>query len=92
MNGRENVFRDMPDHGDVVATLDAEDKEKIDILSMQLSAIQYAKKCDETEDRYIGIYENYKGAWIAFSRKYGFPYAWPVTYDPSTGKVYIDNK
>lgn len=85
----ENVFKDLPAHGTVLATVTEEELDSFIYISSEYEAVQSStvsyRQTKEANDSYR-IY------WIQLCQKYDIPYAWPIRIDTTTGKIFVDNK
>lgn len=86
-----NVFTNMPERGDVVAQLTEEElaaHAEIEILHDALNHNPTVFTKEET----INILKSRNQWWLGVTESKAIPYAWPLTFDRTTGLIYVGKK
>lgn len=84
----ENLFAELPPEGTVVGTLTADEFEQMRSLSNRIDATGYNNNNNEG----IQLAEQWRGIWAKICKRLDVPYAWPLSFDWNTGKVFIPRK
>ncbi len=84
---RENIFKDMPPHGTVLGTVSTDCCNELQKLNDQINALE---ACRSGSESLVRLYGERRRLWLKISHQYGFPYAWSVTLDYGSGKLYIN--